>query len=144
MGTRILVIGVSGLSNEIAKNLVLAGVGSMHILDTEPLGPADVAVGALFSVGQAPHGTPRAKALCDALQEMGPTVKFECLTTPATELGAERLAQYDFIITASGVGAVRARARAHSPLPPSPSHHAPRASLLTRRAPPGRLPPPPS
>ena len=34
---RILVAGMKGLGNEVAKNLVLAGVNSMTILDHEEL-----------------------------------------------------------------------------------------------------------
>merc|ERR1712018_228112 len=38
---RILVVGMKGLGNEVAKNLVLAGVNSMTILDHEILSKED-------------------------------------------------------------------------------------------------------
>ena len=38
-----LVIGLRGLGAEVCKNLVLAGVQALTVLDSSPLGPEDVA-----------------------------------------------------------------------------------------------------
>lgn len=38
-----LVIGMRGLGAEVCKNLVLAGVQALTVLDSVPLGPEDVA-----------------------------------------------------------------------------------------------------
>ena len=38
-----LVIGMRGLGAEVCKNLVLAGVQALTVLDSTPLGPEDVA-----------------------------------------------------------------------------------------------------
>lgn len=38
----ILLITVKALANEVAKNLVLAGIGSLTIIDHEPLTEADL------------------------------------------------------------------------------------------------------
>lgn len=37
----VLVVGVRGLGAELCKNIVLAGVRSVTVLDSEPLGPED-------------------------------------------------------------------------------------------------------
>ena len=47
---RILILGVNGLANEIAKNLVLAGVGHVCIQDAGVVDEASLATGGLFSV----------------------------------------------------------------------------------------------
>ena len=39
---RVLVIGMRGLSAELTKNLVLAGVGHVHVYDPEPVTQSDV------------------------------------------------------------------------------------------------------
>ena len=38
----VLVVGAKGLGAEVCKNIVLAGVKSLTLLDHEPLGPADL------------------------------------------------------------------------------------------------------
>ena len=75
LGTRILLIGVNGLGNEIAKNLVLAGVGHLHVLDAALLREEDLATGALFSVARSSVGSPRAAALCKELHDMNGSVR---------------------------------------------------------------------
>ena len=39
---KLLVMGVSGLTNELCKNLVLAGLGAMTILDDDLVTPSDI------------------------------------------------------------------------------------------------------
>lgn len=39
----VLVIGMRGLGAEVCKNLVLAGIRALTVLDSAPLGPEDVA-----------------------------------------------------------------------------------------------------
>ena len=39
----VLMIGMRGLGAEVCKNLVLAGVRALTVLDSAPLGPEDVA-----------------------------------------------------------------------------------------------------
>ena len=40
--TRLLIVGVNGLSNEVAKNLVLAGIGSLTVMDDELVQASDL------------------------------------------------------------------------------------------------------
>jgi len=51
---RILIIGMKSLSNEVAKNIVLSGVGGITILDPENVDPTDL--GAQFFLREADIG----------------------------------------------------------------------------------------
>ncbi|RMZ85975.1 hypothetical protein DV737_g219, partial [Chaetothyriales sp. CBS 132003] len=69
----ILLIGIKGLGNEIAKNLVLAGVGVLTILDHEAVSADDL--GAQFLVTPDKIGQSRAQVAAAALQKMNPRVQ---------------------------------------------------------------------
>jgi molybdopterin/thiamine biosynthesis adenylyltransferase len=106
-GARILVLGVNGLSNEICKNLVLAGVGTLHIQDSGTLASDDLETGGLFSVGTE-IGTSRAHVLVDHLKAMNPTVELEAKHAEVSSFDADYLRSFTFIIgTARGVEAVQ-------------------------------------
>ena len=107
IGAHILLLGVNGLTNEIAKNLVLAGVGHVHIQDPGDLEPADIATGGLFSVSSTQLGTGRAEALAAALREMNPQVELVPVRQDASSLDADFLRQFQFVISTRGIEAVR-------------------------------------
>ena len=52
--SKILIIGVNGLSNEICKNLILAGIGSLTIADTGKVKVEDL--GSQFLLSEADLG----------------------------------------------------------------------------------------
>ncbi|RMZ83590.1 hypothetical protein DV738_g946, partial [Chaetothyriales sp. CBS 135597] len=64
----ILLVGIKGLGNEIAKNLVLAGVGVLTILDHELVSADDL--GAQFLVTAADIGQSRAQVAAAELQKL--------------------------------------------------------------------------
>ena len=71
--SRVLVAGMKGLGNEVAKNLVLAGINSMTILDHELLTKEDG-----FSIFLAPTeevGKNRAQASLERLKQRNPMVE---------------------------------------------------------------------
>ncbi|KAB5570371.1 hypothetical protein GE09DRAFT_705918 [Coniochaeta sp. 2T2.1] len=68
----ILLITMKGLGNEIAKNLVLAGVGAITIVDHEPV--TEVDLGAQFLLTDEHLGMNRALAASDALRRLNPRV----------------------------------------------------------------------
>jgi len=68
----ILLIGLKGLGAEIAKNLVLAGVGTLTILDGEAV--ADHDLGTQFFVSQEQVGQNRAQAAQPEIQKLNPRV----------------------------------------------------------------------
>ncbi|KAF1813198.1 hypothetical protein P152DRAFT_308981 [Eremomyces bilateralis CBS 781.70] len=77
----ILLITCRALGNEIAKNLVLAGIGSITILDHEVVSPDDL--GAQFLITEADIGKPRAEAVRPPLQKMNPRVTITADTSIA-------------------------------------------------------------
>lgn len=68
----ILLVGMKGLGTEIAKNLVLAGVGTLTILDGETVTEEDL--GAQFFISQEQVGQNRAQAAQPELQKLNPRV----------------------------------------------------------------------
>lgn len=68
----ILLIGMKGLGAEIAKNLVLAGVGTLTILDGETV--ADFDLGTQFFISQEQIGQNRAQAAQPEIQKLNPRV----------------------------------------------------------------------
>ena len=107
VGARVLLLGSNGLANEIAKNLVLAGIGHVCIQDAHVVENADLAVGGLFSVSEAQLGQGKAEALAEQLQPMNPSVDLVATRAKVSELDAEMLGTYQFIIGTRGVDALR-------------------------------------
>lgn len=68
----ILLIGIKALGNEIAKNLVLAGIGSLTILDHESVVEEDL--GSQFLISEEDLGKNRAGAAAVELRKMNPMV----------------------------------------------------------------------
>ncbi|KAI1268558.1 hypothetical protein F5Y18DRAFT_234737 [Xylariaceae sp. FL1019] len=69
----VLLITMRALGNEIAKNLVLAGVGSLTILDDQIVTAADL--GAQFFLTEDNVGQNRAEAAAGQVQRLNPRVK---------------------------------------------------------------------
>src|SRR2546423_1570601 len=69
---KILLIGMKALANEIAKNLVLAGVGSLTILDHELVTEDDLA--SQFFISQEHIGQNRAQAALPQIVKLNPRV----------------------------------------------------------------------
>lgn len=68
----ILLIGIKALGNEIAKNLVLAGIGSLTVLDHESVTEEDL--GCQFLIADEDVGKNRAEAAAVELRKMNPRV----------------------------------------------------------------------
>ena len=76
MASNALVIGVSGLGVEIAKNCILAGIHSMTLCDPSPVNSYDL--GGNFYLSEAQIGTPGRAALCaPKLAELNPYVSVQ-------------------------------------------------------------------
>ncbi|KAK4123401.1 hypothetical protein N657DRAFT_656643 [Parathielavia appendiculata] len=94
----ILLITMKALANEIAKNLVLAGIGSLTILDSEPVNPADLGAQFLLSEEANPIGTNRAAAASAALQRLNPRVQIHVDTVDVRLKPPSFFAPFDIII----------------------------------------------
>ncbi|ORZ16820.1 hypothetical protein BCR41DRAFT_380919 [Lobosporangium transversale] len=69
----ILIVGIRGLSNEVCKNIILAGVGSITLLDHEIVTEEDL--GAQFLIRQEDIGRNRADAAAERARLLNPRVK---------------------------------------------------------------------
>ncbi|MCJ1354347.1 MAG: hypothetical protein MMC33_004335 [Icmadophila ericetorum] len=76
----ILLVGLRALGDEIAKNLVLAGVGSLTINDDQLVGEDDL--GAQFFLSEEHIGMRRAEAALPQIQKLNSRVKLHADTTP--------------------------------------------------------------
>uniref|UniRef100_A0A8P0TH62 SUMO-activating enzyme subunit 1 n=1 Tax=Canis lupus familiaris TaxID=9615 RepID=A0A8P0TH62_CANLF len=70
--SRVLLVGMKGLGAEIAKNLILAGVKGLTMLDPEQVSPEDP--GAQFLVRTGSVGRNRAEASLERAQNLNPMV----------------------------------------------------------------------
>ncbi|KAH7143927.1 hypothetical protein EDB81DRAFT_511484 [Dactylonectria macrodidyma] len=74
-GANILLITIKALANEIAKNLVLAGVGSLTLLDSATVTEADLGAQFFVPEHQGFVGQNRAQAASAAIQRLNPRVR---------------------------------------------------------------------
>ncbi|EXJ72213.1 ubiquitin-like 1-activating enzyme E1 A [Cladophialophora psammophila CBS 110553] len=92
----VLLIGMKGLGCEIAKNLVLAGVGVLTILDHEVVTEEDL--GTQFFVSEAQIGQNRAQATLAELQKLNPRVEVYTDPNAAVTKDPEYFQNFDITI----------------------------------------------
>ncbi|KAK3379815.1 hypothetical protein B0T24DRAFT_590344 [Lasiosphaeria ovina] len=95
---RILLITMKALANEIAKNLVLAGIGSLTVVDHETVTEADL--GAQFFLSTEDHhvGMNRAVAASAAIQRLNPRVRVAVDTADIRTKPPAFFADFDIVI----------------------------------------------
>jgi ubiquitin-like 1-activating enzyme E1 A len=106
LGTRILLLRATGLCNEAAKNLVLAGVGHVSIQDSGIITADDLASGAVFSMRKTDIGRNKAEAMVEHLQPLNPSVDMAAVTQPLESLTDDFRRQFQYIIGTHGVEGV--------------------------------------
>ncbi|KAF2181676.1 hypothetical protein K469DRAFT_691767 [Zopfia rhizophila CBS 207.26] len=93
----ILLVSIKALANEVAKNLVLAGIGSITLADSEVVTEDDLC--SQFFVSEADVGKNRAEAAAPQIQKLNPRVKVNVITRDIrTEDDVDFYAAYDVII----------------------------------------------
>ena len=94
----ILLITIKALANEVAKNLVLAGVGSLTILDDAVVSESDL--GAQFFLSESDNvvGQNRAQAACAAIQKLNPRVHVHVDADGIKSKGPSYFAAFDVVI----------------------------------------------
>lgn len=80
--TNILLVGLNGLANEVSKNLILAGLGSITLLDPGVVAESDVE--SQFFLREEDLGRSKAEAVCKRLQNLNPSVLVLTETNPTT------------------------------------------------------------
>ena len=101
--SKVLVLGSCGAAIEVAKNLILAGIGLLHLVDDRTVGP-DATLDGNFLVPATPEvvGTSVAERCAEGLREMNPLVDVSCETTDAKgyveRADDEQLGQYSAVL----------------------------------------------
>ncbi|KAG5945822.1 hypothetical protein E4U59_005134 [Claviceps monticola] len=97
--SHILLITMRGLAHETAKNLVLAGVGSITLLDGAAVTEADLGCQFFLSEGgESVIGQNRAEAASHALRRLNPRVQVHVDSEGITTKGPSYFAAYDVVI----------------------------------------------
>ena len=92
----ILMLGMSGLSCEVVKNLVLTGIGSLTLHDTALTTLSDLSSN--FFLAAADVGHNRAVASLPRLQPLNPNVAISAITEPLTSLPPSFFLSFSAII----------------------------------------------
>ena len=92
----LLLITIKALANEVAKNLVLAGVGTLTILDDAVVTESDL--GSQFFLSEADIGQNRAQAASVAIQKLNPRVGIHVDSEGLKSKGPSYFAAYDVVI----------------------------------------------
>lgn len=92
----VLLITMKALSNEIAKNLVLAGIHSITIVDHALVTEADL--GAQFFISESDIGTNRALAATPQIRKLNPRVEVIVDTGDIMSKGAAFYQGFDIVI----------------------------------------------
>lgn len=95
-GATVLLITMRALANEIAKNLVLAGIGSLTVVDDQLVTEADL--GAQFFLTKEHIGQNRAQAASENIRKLNPRVQVFADAESIMAKGASYFANFDIII----------------------------------------------
>jgi len=93
---KICLIGIRGLGCEVAKNLVLAGIKSMKVVDAEVVTDEDAT--SQFLAPRDKIGSNRAEASLDRLQQLNPMVEVTADAGKSTDKDEEFFKQFDIVI----------------------------------------------
>ena len=91
-----LLIGLSGLGSEVAKNLVLAGVGKLDMHDATPASFTDLSSNFLLS--EADVGQPRSARAEECLAPLNPYVRVRALSPGPLDVKADALRPYACVV----------------------------------------------
>ncbi|KAI8962456.1 hypothetical protein F5Y11DRAFT_322647 [Daldinia sp. FL1419] len=94
--TNVVLITMKALANEIAKNLVLAGIGSLTVVDDQIVTEADL--GAQFFLTEENIGQSRAEAAVGRIQKLNPRVRVIADSGSIMTKGASFFGNFDIVI----------------------------------------------
>uniref|UniRef100_A0A1A7YCK2 SUMO-activating enzyme subunit 1 n=1 Tax=Iconisemion striatum TaxID=60296 RepID=A0A1A7YCK2_9TELE len=94
-GSRVLLAGLGGLGAEVAKNLILAGVKGLTLLDHEQV--SEESCRAQFLAPVSAQGQNRAKASLERAQNLNPMVEVHADTDKVEDKSDEFFLQFDAI-----------------------------------------------
>ncbi|GAB6031004.1 SUMO-activating enzyme subunit 1 [Chamberlinius hualienensis] len=94
-GSRVLIVGISGLGAEVCKNIVLAGIKSLTILDHNQVDTVDLC--SQFFVSKSDVGVNRATCSLSKIQQLNSTVDVVADTDNVIDKSDEFFTQFDII-----------------------------------------------
>ena len=92
----VLLINLGAIGNEITKNIVLSGIGSLTILDSHDVTEEDL--GAQFFIGKDDIGTKRLEAARRHIEDMNPRVKLTVDISDLQSKNKEFFSQFNLIV----------------------------------------------
>ncbi|XP_057845047.1 SUMO-activating enzyme subunit 1B-1 [Cryptomeria japonica] len=97
--SHVLVIGITGVVAELCKNIVLAGVGSLTLMDDSPITSEDLSVGFLIHAGDSKcNGKSIAEVCQDSLRDFNPMVHVSVEKGSLVEIAADFLDNFDAVV----------------------------------------------
>ncbi|MFX0094673.1 MAG: ThiF family adenylyltransferase [Candidatus Hodarchaeota archaeon] len=105
--SRVLIVGVGGLGCEVAKNLAMAGVGTLHLVDLDLIEYSNLNRQILF-IGAHNEGRPKAIVAAEKLKEINPYGNYFGYHCALEELSPELFEEVDLVV--AGLDSVQARA----------------------------------
>ncbi len=105
--SKVLIVGIGGLGCEVAKNLAMVGVGTLHLVDLDLIEYSNLNRQILFA-GIQNEGRPKAIVAAEKLKEINPFGKYKGYHTALEELDPEIYEEVDLVI--AGLDSVQARA----------------------------------
>jgi ubiquitin-activating enzyme E1 C len=103
--SKALIVGIGGLGTEIAKNLAMAGVGTLILVDLDIIEHSNLNRQILFS--DAEEGEPKAKIAARALKKINPNSKYIWYYSNLEDVEPEVYAKADLFV--AGLDSVTAR-----------------------------------
>ncbi|KAH7349408.1 ThiF family protein [Plectosphaerella cucumerina] len=97
-GANVLLITMKALANEVAKNLVLAGIGSLTILDGDVVTEADLGSQFFLSAAEGHIGRNRAEAASAAIARLNPRVRVIVDQESIKAKGTSYFAAFDVVV----------------------------------------------
>lgn len=92
----VLVINVGAVANEVIKNIVLAGIGSLTIIDSHDVHPNDL--GAQFLVSDQDIGSNRAEAAKYRISRLNPRVAINIEKIALEDIDSNFLSQFEVLV----------------------------------------------
>jgi adenylyltransferase/sulfurtransferase len=94
---RILVVGAGALGNELVKNLALAGIGTVVVIDMDLIENSNLSRCVFFRLED--EGRPKAEVVCERAAELNPEIRFVPLVGDIRhDLGLGDYAGFDAVL----------------------------------------------
>ncbi|CAN6650931.1 DNA damage tolerance protein RHC31 [Trichomonascus vanleenenianus] len=94
--SKILIVNLGALAAEVAKNIVLAGIGSLVVLDNKTVDAQDL--GANFFLEESDIKSNRGEACLPRIRKLNPRVEVSAVSQDVTSTDPEWFGQFDIVV----------------------------------------------